>query len=316
MLNQILCLIAALFLSEAADVYVDKGYPYRQGPLKVQQIPVTKTGNGSPLDSIIIHPVDPGTYAIFFFVPGLNGVILSSFYTDYLTGVAQHGFITISTDLLINDEYGAQTKDEGFHFGDLYMNQIRWLQKNLAIVLNANSASGVVGTWDLLGLGSHSAGADATLYIAAKYPSLPKALALMGPYTTSFRTAVNFSMPILLVQTEYATHHKGLMPPCMTDKFGYKHIWDLWPRPPRVRMEVKGFGHCGICNQALWQSCYKYQVCVTTQNVTSLPAYHTFTQGLTAAFFSTYLAGYDANLKYVINQTLVTEPLLELIADV
>ncbi|KAK7098689.1 hypothetical protein V1264_002935 [Littorina saxatilis] len=316
MLNCAIFLFGSLVLIKAADVYVDQGYPFQAGPLKVQQIPVTKIGNGSPLDSIIIHPVTPGTYAIFFFVPGFNGVLRSAYYTEYLTGVAQHGFIVISADLSFGDEKEAKKRDRGFHFGDLYVNQIKWMQKNLAIVLNATSSSGVVGSWDHLGLGSHSAGADSAVYIAVNHPEMPKALSLMGPYATNLRKAVNFSVPILLVQSELSTHHKGIMPPCMNDRFGYKHIWDLWPHPPRVRMQVKGFGHCGLCNKAIWEECYKTQACVTTQNVSSIPSYLTFTEGLTSAFFAAYITGYDANLKYVINQTLFKEPVLDFCADV
>ncbi|KAK7484777.1 hypothetical protein BaRGS_00023951, partial [Batillaria attramentaria] len=267
-------------------IFVDKGFPYKNGPLNTSSISITKRQDGSPLSSTVFYPTSPGLYGTFYFVTGANGMVVSSDYSDYLSQIASHGFVVISADLLWEDVAYAQRF--GFHFGDLYIEQLTWMQDHLEELLS-KTVPGVTCSWEHLGLGSHSAGADSTLYMVARNHTL--------------------------YQTELATHHAPGFPPCMSDQFGYKHVWQLWQRPPRVRMEIKGYGHCDILNYNLWEECHKYHLCATPSNASVLASYHVFTQGVTSAFLTSYLTGYEDNLKYVTNRTLLPVETLDFAVD-
>lgn len=298
--------------AQSQAVYIDKGYPYQTGPLSVTAMYVSKKVNGSPLSSLITFPATPGNYSVYFFIPGLNGVLFSQAYTDYLSGVARHGIIVISTDLeyIVDDE-----STVGFHFADLYMDQLTWLKANLQGLLD-KLAPGVQLAWQNLGIGSHSAGADTSIYLGLNNPGLFKAIVLLDPFATNFNSPANFSLPVVMMQTEFATQHKGIIPPCMLEPFGYEHVWQLWPLSPRVKMEVKSFGHCGMLDLAVWEACYKHQICITTQNASSLPGFHNFNQGISTAFLNTYVNGYQPQLQYVIQPAQLPNYIDKLMVDV
>lgn len=312
MAKKAVLLLLLTILERVSAVYIDKSYPYKAGPLSVSALYVTKKENGSPLSSLVTFPATPGNYSVYFFIPGLNGAIFSAVYSDYLSDVGTHGFIVISTDLvfIVDDKV-----DVGSHFADLYMEQLRWVQRHLQGIFNLR-APGVNIAWENLGIGSHSAGADSSIYIAANNPRLAKAVVLLGPFANNFYNPVNVSLPVLMIQSEFATEHKGSTPPCILKAFGYEHVWDLWPLPPKVKMEAKGFGHCDVLDHAVWETCFKYQICMTTQNSSSLPAYHNFNQGITTAFLNTYVNDYNAQLEYVTNQIYLPDYIDKLMVDV
>nr|KAG5697961.1 hypothetical protein BaRGS_030274 [Batillaria attramentaria] len=81
-------------------------------------------------------------------------------------------FVVISADLLWEDVAYAQRF--GFHFGDLYIEQLTWMQDHLEELLS-KTVPGVTCSWEHLGLGSHSAGADSTLYMVARNHTLYQA---------------------------------------------------------------------------------------------------------------------------------------------
>lgn len=78
-------------ISVSSEVYVDKGYPYLDGPFGTGWFFVTETGDRSPLHSIVFYPNQPGDYAVYYFIPGAGGYVEAELYTEYLSRVASHG---------------------------------------------------------------------------------------------------------------------------------------------------------------------------------------------------------------------------------
>ncbi|PVD33319.1 hypothetical protein C0Q70_04572 [Pomacea canaliculata] len=185
------------------------------------------------------------------------------------------------------------------------------LQKNLSTLLESH-VQGVEPRWDRVSIGSHSAGADTIMWMVQQNSSLSQAVVLMGPFTTNFRKPFNVSLPVLMVQNELSVQ----IPACIFKEFGYLHVWDLWQSKPKVRMNVKGYGHCAIGDMDLWESCKDLHFCKTNGNSSSLETYHIFSQGITSGFLTRYLGGYGPSLAYVTNSTLMPVQLLDFAADI
>ncbi|KAK7497192.1 hypothetical protein BaRGS_00011486 [Batillaria attramentaria] len=79
-------------------IFVDKGDPYKLGPLKVAQLTLAKTVQGAPLHTEVFFPLEAGDYSPIFFVGGWRGLIPAELYEDVQTQLASHGFVVFGVD--------------------------------------------------------------------------------------------------------------------------------------------------------------------------------------------------------------------------
>ncbi|XP_046546133.1 chlorophyllase-2-like [Haliotis rubra] len=296
----------------ATGLYVDHGDPYKSGTLTTGKVVVTVLEDKSPLHAVAYYPNVTGDYGVVFFIPGLDGVILSAFYSEYLTAIAQHGFVVVASDYI----FPALDNPTGYHMNkekldsiaDKYMEQFYWLKSNLQRLIQAVTP-GVNSSWDHVALLSHSAGADAMLKMTERNHTLFQAVVFWEPFSYQFTTKTNYSLPALITGTQLSTK-KAIIVPCIIPGFGYNHFYDMWGEPPKVLVDAKNFGHCDLMDYAFRDFCIDTKTCLGG-NASMIPAYHQYTQGITSAFLVVYLQGFSQTINYVIDQTKIPLPLDE-----
>ncbi|XP_046364892.2 chlorophyllase-1-like [Haliotis rufescens] len=305
--------IALLFIyvTIAKGMYVDHGDPYKPGTLATGKLVITSLENHSPLHAVVYYPSVPGDYGVVFFIPGFDGVILSEYYSDYLSSVAQHGFIVVGSDYIwpASDHPGYDKINEKLGFiTDKYVEQFNWMKSNLQGLIQG-VAPGVASGWEHIALLSHSAGADALFKMAERNHTLFQSVVLWEPFSFQFNTPTNFSLPALIVGTQLSTRSASVIP-CIIPGFGFDHFYSMWGEPPKVLMNVENFGHCDIMDNSFRLLCIDTKMCVGG-NASAIPSYQQFAQGVTSAFLISTLQGYTQDITYVIDQNKIPLPLVE-----
>ncbi|KAL5006262.1 hypothetical protein ScPMuIL_015068 [Solemya velum] len=296
-----------VLVGTTSAVYVDTGNPYHTGPLETRWFWVTETFDDSPLHSIVYYPAKAGDYAVYFFVPGLYGVIPGEVYSDYLRNVSSHGFIVIGSDY-IKPNKGATGSDRSRRelgsIVDSFYKQLIWLQAKLQGLIH-NLYPGVTANWDYLAIGGHSAGGDTVLKIAEKNTSLAKVALFLEPMSFALSGPVGFRLPSLMYGTQLSEKHKKFFPPCVVPGLSYRHFYNNW-MTPKVMVEVENYGHCDILDMVAWDACHDLGICATRNNTGDyLTIYHRFIQGISSAFMVSQMLGHNASIAWVINTTLV-----------
>ncbi|XP_019637371.1 PREDICTED: chlorophyllase-1-like [Branchiostoma belcheri] len=297
-------------------IYVDNGNPYDNGTLEV--VNLTLSQHDAPLLTKVYYPKKIDTYAVVFFAGGLLGWIPAESYSDVLKRVASHGFVVIGVDYLpytfptpppevrvrTHTQEGVQS-----HQSKKYLEELQWLAQHLeARIAQQLNQTGLVPDFRHLAVSCHSAGCDPIVDMAMENQTFSKAALFLEPFSYHFKTPMTYTMPAFILGTEFSTEH----PACIFPREGYDHFYDMW-QCPKIVMNVKGHGHCEVLDAWLYSVCAKYQFCKANPDA-DINKYHNFIQGISAAFLTTTLQGWD-KLQYITNTTLLPVQLLEFKKD-
>eukprot|EP00058_Branchiostoma_floridae_P025324 XP_002610814.1 hypothetical protein BRAFLDRAFT_94944 [Branchiostoma floridae] len=278
----------------AQGVYVDDENPFDTGNLGVLTLTISQ-GDAPMLTK------------------GYQGDIPSEIYSDVLVRIAKHGYVVIAADYVPLVTNQANVRDRTLRLaGDhtqKYFEELQWVTKRLegriAKQLNRN---GLVPDFSHLGIGCHSAGCDPLVKMTLQNHTFSKAALLLEPFSFNYATPVTFKMPAFILGTELSTQPHV----CVQAGKGYNHFYDMW-KCPRMLMEVKGHGHCEMVNDTWYKTCQIFHLCKTNPDV-DINKYHSFIQGLSAAFLTTTLQGRD-KLHYITNTTALPVELMEFKID-
>ncbi|XP_050408390.1 uncharacterized protein LOC126823540 [Patella vulgata] len=290
--------IMATICLTAATPYVDMGYPYLDGRLPITNTFISVSKDKSPLHNIVFSPSIPGTYGVYYFIGGLDGLVPAEAYTGYLTRISGHGFICIGVDIL----FPAKKRGLGnfFDFADKFEMNFRWLEQNLTARLDP----GVIPDWSKVAFGSHSDGADGALLLVERNHTMAQAVVFYEPFSFKFINKTTFSLPALIVGTVLSKEHRGKLPPCIINGFGFDHFYDMWGKGPKYYLNIKNFGHCDILDFEIRDVCGGANIC-ESGNTTNMNLYHDFTMGVTSAFMINTLYGYADDQKYFTDQQYI-----------
>ncbi|XP_064601091.1 uncharacterized protein LOC135467255 [Liolophura sinensis] len=301
MVSVVFCCLAVAIAACEAALYVEQALPFHNGSLATRYFDVGHQSD-SNLNSMVFYPTVAGTYPVFFFIPGFRGMIPSNMHKDYLSGVASHGYVVVSTDHIDFDSVAAKTT----HF----TKRFEWMKTNLNGLLTSKS-SGVKVDWNYIAMGSHSAGAEIIIAMMKQNRDNVKAAVFLEPMVTGLSTPITFHLPALMYGTELAEQGGFLLfPPCVFSQFDYKHVYDNWT-PTKVMIESKGYGHCDILDKAGYNLCSTLHLCQMHRGV-DLHVYQRYLQGITTGFLSANMLGRNDAMKYVIQKELSPIPLLQL----
>ncbi|XP_078616824.1 uncharacterized protein LOC144885052 isoform X1 [Branchiostoma floridae x Branchiostoma japonicum] len=295
----------------AQAVYVDDGNPFEEGDLDVLTLSISQ--NDAPMLTKVYYPTRIDTYAVLFFTGGYQGDIPSELYSDVLVRIARHGYVVIGVDYMPMETVQANVRDRtprlvGDHT-QKYMEELQWVTKHLeGRIAKQLNRTGLVPDFSHLGIGCHSAGCDPLVKMTLQNHTFSKAALLLEPFSFNYATPVTFKMPALILGTELSTQPHV----CVRPGQGYNHFYDMW-KCPRMLMEVKGHGHCDMYNETWYKACQLTHFCKTNPDV-DINKYHSFVQGLSAAFLTTTLQGRD-KLQYITNTTALPVELMEFKID-
>ncbi|XP_056008965.1 uncharacterized protein LOC125663743 [Ostrea edulis] len=299
--------LIGVFLAAAivvSGIYVDRGNPYKPGVLKVGQLTLSETVDGSPLHTVAFFPLEVGDYPVVFFLGGLNTYVLAELYSTVLSDIASHGFFVFGVD------YEFPVYGDKFHkpsYGkqdiDKFFKELSWLE---GYFQNRTLST---PNFNLTGLLCHSSGCDVSVKMIKEKGKLFTSTIFLEPFTNDVKIPIKNGMPALMYGTQLS--EEGVK--CSIPGFDYNKLYDIWSCP-RVVMNVAYFGHCDILDPLPWELCHKTHFCKTT-NDTFLPEYRQFVQGVTSAFFISTLQGLTKDISYVTTTNLIPLQLLELKSD-
>nr|XP_022337363.1 chlorophyllase-2, chloroplastic-like [Crassostrea virginica] len=295
------------FAAVVSGIYVDRGNPYKQGPLKVGQLTLSETITGSPLHTLAFFPLEAGDYPVVFFLGGLNTYVLAELYTTVLSSIASHGFFVFGVDYQF-PVYAQKLKPEKNNYGkqdiDKFFKELTWLEnyfKNRTVSTPAFNSTGLL---------CHSSGCDVSVKMIKEKRSLFTSTIFMEPFTTEVDTPIKNGMPALMYGTQLS--EEGLK--CSIPGRDYNKLYEIWSCP-RIVMNVANFGHCDMLDPVGWEGCHLTHFCKTT-NDTFLAEYRQFVQGVASSFFISTLQGLTKDISYVTVKNLIPLELLELKSDI
>lgn len=290
-MNRSLAFLCLVLATGGLAMYVDKGIPYNDGPLKVGELTVTVTMDRSPKHVKVYFPLEVGDYAVIYFIGGLSSIVPAEFYSIFLTKLASHGFYVFGIDYDFPVTEGRFGEKLGLGQDiEKYFQELEFLIKYM------DNRTESVPRWDYVGLMCHSAGCDITLRMVEldRFPFISSAF--LEPYSQAIRHSVNHTVPSLMYGTQLA--EEGF-PPCNIKGYDFEQFYSQWTCP-RIALEVADFGHCDILDPIGWEGCHVTHFCKTT-NDTRLTHYRQFVQGVAASFFISTLQGREGVIQYIID---------------
>ncbi|XP_052818100.1 uncharacterized protein LOC128244124 [Mya arenaria] len=282
--------VAFFSMNAGAEVFVDKGVPYANGPKLVGELAITVTTEDSPRHVKAFFPLGEGDFPVIYYIGGLSSLVPSELYSIILSKIAAHGFFVFGVDYYFPAD---SVKQDGQGVGDavdVYFREFNFLQKFMV-----NKTVGVP-RWDLTGLLCHSAGCGDTLDMIEKNIFPFKATIFMEPYSQVVHAnkTMAITVPALMYGTQLA--EEGL-PRCNVPGYDYLQFYDVW-KCPRIAIKVADFGHCDMLDPVGWEACHLTHFC-KTNNDTQLNHYRQTVHGIVSGFFIATLQGYGQSIVYV-----------------
>ncbi|CAL1543228.1 unnamed protein product [Lymnaea stagnalis] len=306
---------AVLLFSLALLPTSEGGNPFSPGPYTTGSYTLTPKVDGIPLHTTVYHPQAQGTFPPIVFIGGMYGYMFAEAYSTFMADLASHGYIILGIDRINPPplaKTGQVTTDDDRPWSnlevgsvELYLNTTNWLRTH-------PSNTSAVFDWSRTVLMCHSAGCDDTLVMVNVSRSLAQASVHLDPM--SVNSLILHPVVSRVKTLAYMSQLSEEKPECCIPGTDYRKIYDLMTCV-KVRMQVKDFGHCDILNQPYWEACHVAKVCRTT-NDTRLPSYRDFTTGVIDAFLQWTLDGNQDMERYVVNQTYMPLPLVDLAYDI
>ena len=259
------------------------------GPYTVNTIDVNSGDNGAPRQFRIYEPTGAEGYLpIVHFVHGF--MYKNTYYDDFLTHLASHGFIVVSSQstgqALLN---GVTTYDEAANVVDF----INWLKQNL------QSKISVSADFKHFGVSGHSRGGKVTNRALNINPKIATSFfgvdAVDAPAKgqeskdpQSLQEPVQFSRESMFLGTEKGVEGT-LGQACAPSGQSSDNFYANYPSPSHYIIAA-GVGHADMVDPTDVSSCGMYcSACKGSGNTTLNQQFITYTGGLMTAFFKSTL---------------------------
>ena len=283
---------------------IDTSSVFSFGPYQVNPIDVKSGDGGAPRDFKIYEPTGAeGNIPVVHFLHGFMYKI--AYYDDFLTQLASHGFVVVSSQ----SDHAMINGDTTIVEAEKLATFLNWLKQNL------QSKVSVTVDVEHFGISGHSRGGKVTNRLLNSDPSMATSFFGVDPVDSappfsgfvgasdpeSLSDMVQFNGESMFLGTEFGPQKK-LGTSCAPDGDNSAHFYSSYPAPSR-HIIAAGVGHADMVDPADVNSCGMYcSSCASSGNTELNQQFIAYIGGLMTAFFNATLKGqtqYEALLDDV-----------------
>ena len=270
---------------EAENVFV-------LGPYFVNVIDVNSGDNGAPRQFRIYEPTGAeGKIPVIHFLHGFMYKI--AYYDDFLTHLASHGFIVVSSQ----SDHGMIGGDTTIAEAEKVVTFLNWLKQNI------QSKVSVTADVEHFGVSGHSRGGKVTNRVLNTDPAMATSFFGVDPVDSappvgggsdplSLNDPVQFTGESMFLGTEKGPDGMlGSTGACAPSGENSVNFYAKYPEPSH-HIIAAGVGHADMVDPADISSCGMYcSTCQGSGNTALNQQFITYTGGLMVAFFNSTLKG-------------------------
>lgn len=288
----------------------DTGLVWSFGPYQVNIIDVASGDGGSPRQFRIYEPTGAeGNIPVVHFLHGFMYKI--AYYDDFLTQLASHGFVVVSSQ----SEHGMINGDTTIKEADKVITFLNWLKQNL------QSKVSVTVDIEHFGVSGHSRGGKVTNRVLNSDPTMATSFFGVDPVDSkppfngfigesdpnSLSDMVQFKGESMFLGTELGPNGGSMA--CAPSGDNSVHFYSSYPAPSH-HIIAAGVGHADMVDAADVKSCGMYcSTCKSSGNTALNQQFVAYIGGLMTAFFNATLKGqtkYEALLDDVSKHPFLT----------
>ena len=260
------------------------------GPYMVNLIDVKSGADGAPRDFRIYEPTGAeGNIPVVHFLHGFMYKI--AYYDDFLTQLASHGFVVVSSQSDHNMIGGDTTIKEAEKVATF----LNWLKQNI------QSKVSVTVDVEHFGVSGHSRGGKVTNRVLNSDPTMATSFFGVDPVDsapplggssdpTSLSDPVQFTGESMFLGTELGPQ-KTLGTSCAPTEDNSVHFYASYPSPSH-HIIAAGVGHADMVDPADVKACGTYcSACAGSKDDGMKLMFISYTGGLMTAFFNATLKG-------------------------
>ena len=260
------------------------------GPYTVNVIDVASGADGAPRQFRIYEPTGAeGSIPVIHFLHGFMYKI--AYYDDFLTHLASHGFIVVSSQ----SDHSMLGGDTTIVEAEKVVTFLNWLKQNI------QSKVSVTADVDHFGVSGHSRGGKVTNRVLNTDPTMATSFFGVDPVDsappmggssdpTSLSDPVQFKGESMFLGTEKGTEGT-LGQACAPAGENSVNFYAQYPSPSH-HIIAAGVGHADMVDPTDVSACGMYcSTCKGSGNTTLNQQFITYTGGLMAAFFNFTLKG-------------------------
>lgn len=286
---------------------VDGNGVFAMGPYTVNLIDIASGTDGAPRQFRIYEPTGAeGNIPVIHFLHGFTYKL--SYYDNFLTQLASHGFIVVSSQ----SDHALMGGDTTIVEAEKVATFINWLKQNI------QSKVSVTVDVDHFGVSGHSRGGKVTNRVLNSDPTIATSFFGVDPVDSappvggssdpaSLNDPVQFTGESMFLGTEKGPD--GGMMACAPSGDNSVHFYATYPSPSH-HIIAAGVGHADMVDPDDISSCgMNCTVCAGSSDSGMKSMFISYTGGLMAAFFNATLKGetqYEALLDDVSQHPFVT----------
>ena len=293
------------------DTDSDTGSVWSFGPYQVNIMNVPSGEGGSPRQFRIYEPAGAeGNIPVIHFLHGFMYKI--DYYDDFLTQLASHGFVVVSS----KSDHAMVNGDTTIVEAEKLATFLSWLKQNIQSKV---SVSADVGHF---GVSGHSRGGKVTNRVLNSDPSMATSFFGVDPVDSappfsgfiggsdpeSLFDMVRFKGESMFLGTEFGPQKK-LGTSCAPSRDNSVHFYASYPAPSR-HVIAAGVGHADMVDPTEVNACGMYcSTCKSSGSTALNQQFIAYIGGLMTAFFNVTLKGkteYEALLDDVSQHPFVT----------
>ncbi len=306
-----LMLVLGCFLFGPLAMGFDSPYDEKAPSLlPTKHFVVKKQGQGLQYPLDVWTPQQPGTYPVFFFLTGLNGLAPNQAYDMTWQKLAARGVIVISPTVGLVSPLA--TKKLAYEF----VQSITWMQYNLPRAFQEHGASARPQMENLV-ISGHSSGAKAIIELYRIMRRDIAGLVLVDPVdkdpvnmsepTIGEDDYFSFGTPLLVIGSglgnQPGRNWGKFWPACAPDDtsadFFYKHF-----AGPKWKVKALDYGHADMLERIFLATLQKTRFCKVADHLDPEP-FRSFLAGSIAAFMKSQFAKKAEYLPYIEDASLV-----------
>lgn len=285
----------------------DTSSVFNFGPYTVNPIDVKSGEGGAPRDFKIYEPAGAeGNIPVIHFLHGFTYKLY--YYDNFLTQLASHGFVVVSSQ----SDHAMMGGDTTIVEAEKVANFLNWLKQNI------QSKVSVTVDVEHFGVSGHSRGGKVTNRILNSDPAMATSFFGVDPVDsappvggssdpTSLSDPVQFTGESMFLGTELGPN--GGMMACAPSGDNSVHFYASYPSPSR-HIIAAGVGHADMVDPEDISSCgVNCTICAGSSDDGMKSMFVSYTGGLMAAFFNATLKGqtqYEALLDDVSQHPFLT----------
>lgn len=269
---------------------VETGSVFNFGPYMVNFIDVKSGTDGAPRDFRIYEPTGAeGNIPVIHFLHGFMYKI--AYYDDFLTQLASHGFVVVSSQ----SDHSMIGGDTTIKEAEKVATFLNWLKQNI------QSKVSVTVDVEHFGVSGHSRGGKVTNRVLNSDPTIATSFFGVDPVDsapplggssdpTSLSDPVQFTGESMFLGTELGPQ-KTLGTSCAPTEDNSVHFYASYPSPSR-HIIAAGVGHADMVDPADVNACGTYcSACKSSGDTALNQQFIAYTGGLMTAFFNVTLKG-------------------------